>query len=95
MKENSLNTIKICGHYFEAYYNQIWPVLHVENIIWLSVIFLKITTDSITKEQVKETKRNTILYHAEFTEMSALIKNSGFSMPPGVDGRSTTGFSGG
>ena len=39
-------------------------------------------------------ERNIILYHAEFTEMSALIKNSEFSMSPGVDGESTTGFSG-
>ena len=39
-------------------------------------------------------KRNIALYHAEFTEMSALIKNSGFSMSPGVDGWNTIGFSG-
>ena len=31
-------------------------------------------------------KRNITLYHSELTEMSALIKNSGFSMSPGVDG---------
>ena len=39
-------------------------------------------------------ERNIILYHAEYTETSTLIKNYGFSMSPRVDERSTTGFSG-
>lgn len=53
-KENNLNTIKLCGHYFEVYYHGIYSVLHVENIIWLSVISLKNTAYNINKERVKD-----------------------------------------